>query len=325
MRILMLSEFYGRTGGINTHMTELSRFLRHEVILSNNIESTNTRPDIVHIHHAFTPLTFKALKMAKKRGIPVIVTNHSIAPLHNSYFWKLLKLGFKYLNYASAIIAVSNEAKRFISNFTSKDVVVIPNGVDVEKFRPMKSKERNKALLYIGRLSARKGVQLLIPLLFKCLKEHDAELIIAGKDEMFMLPLLKLQGNLCKNVKVLGFVPDANLPELYNYADLFLMPSLTMESFGITAIESLACATPVVATKSGALPKIIKSGGVTTSLWEFSKAVADLLSDPDRIRKLGEEGRKFVEEEYSWDVVAKRIENLYFKVLDGEFHEEHNT
>ena len=325
MIILMLSEFYGKTGGINTHMTELSRFLRHEVILSNNIENMNTKPDIVHIHHAFTPLTFKALKLAKKRGIPAIVTNHSIAPLHDSYFWKLLKLGFKYLNDASAIIAVSDEAKRFISNFTSKDVVVIPNGVDVEKFRPMKGNGQSKALLYVGRLSARKGVQLLIPLLFKCMKEHNAELIIAGKDEMFMLPLLKLQGSLCKKVRVLGFVPDAKLPELYNYADLFLMPSLTMESFGITAIESLACATPVVATKAGALPKIIKSGGIATNLWEFPKAVESLLADPDRIRELGREGRKFVEEEYSWDVVAKRIEDVYSKFLGGEFHEERNT
>ncbi|MBO8181093.1 MAG: glycosyltransferase family 4 protein [Archaeoglobus sp.] len=325
MRVLMLSEFYGRTGGVNTHMTELSRFLRHEVILSNTIESMNVRPDIVHIHHAFTPLTFKALKLAKKRGIPAIVTNHSIAPLHDSYFWKLLKLGFKYLNDASAIIAVSDEAKRFISNFTSKDVVVIPNGVDVEKFRPMKGNGQSKALLYVGRLSARKGVQLLTPLLFKCLKEYDAELIIAGKDEMFMLPLLKLQGSLCKKVRVLGFIPDANLPELYNHADLFLMPSLTMESFGITAIESLACATPVVATRAGALPKIIKSGGVATNLWEFPKVIANLLSNPDRIRQLGNEGRKFVEEEYSWNVVAKRIEDVYSKVLDGEFHEERNT
>jgi len=88
--------------------------------------------------------------------------------------------------------------------------------------------------------------------------------------------VLKLQGNLCKNVKVPGFIPDANLPELYNYADLFLMPSLTMESFGMTAIESLTCATSVIATKAGALPEVIRSGGVTTSLWEFSKAIADL-------------------------------------------------
>ena len=136
----MLSEFYGRTRGINTHMTELS------IILSNNIKSMNVKPDIVHMHHAFTPLTFKALKMAKKRGIPVIVTNHSIAPLYDIYFWKLLKLGFKYLNYASAIIAASNAAKRFISNFTSKDIVVILNGVDVEKFRPMKSKKQSPAV-----------------------------------------------------------------------------------------------------------------------------------------------------------------------------------
>ncbi len=325
MRILMLSEFYGRTGGINTHMTELSRFLRHEVILSNNIESMNVRPDIVHIHHAFTPLTFKVLKVAKKREIPAIVTNHSIAPIYDSYFWKLFKLGFRYLNYANAIIAVSNVAKRFISNFTSKDIVVIPNGVDVEKFRPMKGKERSKALLYIGRLSARKGVHILAPLLFKCLKVLDAELIIAGKDEMFTLPVLKIQRALCKNIRVLGFVPDGSLPKLYNYAAVTLMPSITMESFGITAIESLACSTPVVATKVGALPEIIKSGGITTNLREFPKVVADLLSDPDRIRKLGREGRKLVEREYSWDVVAKRIESIYSKVLDGEFDEERNT
>jgi len=276
-------------------------------------------------HSELSNLTFKALKIAKKRGIPAIVTNHSIAPLHDSYFWKLLRLGFRYLDNASAIIAVSNVAKKFISNFTSKDIVVIPNGVDTEKFKPIKNEKQNKALLYVGRLSARKGVQLLIPLLSKCLKEHDAELIIAGKDDMLMLYLLKLQRAICKKVRILGFVPDANLPELYNYADIFLIPSLTMESFGITAIESLACATPVIATKSGALPEIIKSGGVTTSLWEFPKAVADLLSDPDRIRKLGKEGRKFVEREYSWDVVAKRIENLYLEVLDGEFHGVHNT
>jgi len=325
MRILMLSEFYGRTGGINTHMVELSRFLKHEVILSNDVESMNAKPDIVHVHHAFTPLTFKALKLAKKKGIPVVITNHSIAPLHDIYFWRLLKLGFRHLNDADAIIAVSNAAKRFISNFVSTNVEVIPNGVDVEKFKPMKNEKQSKALLYVGRLSARKGVQLLIPLLSKCLKEHDAELIITGKDEMLMLPLLKLQGNLCKNVKVLGFVPDARLPELYNYADLFLMPSLTMESFGIAAIESLACATPVLAAKTGALPEVIRSGGITTNVWEFPKAVESLLSDPCKIQKLGKEGRKLVEEEYSWDVVAKRIENIYFEVLDGGRYEERNT
>ena len=120
----------------------------------------------------------------------------------------------------------------------------------MEKFRP-NERQRAGQSPAAHRQTFCKGVQLLISLLFKCLKEHDAELIIAGKDEMFMPALLKLQGSLCENVKVLGFVPDANLPELYNYADIFLMPSLTMESFGIAAIESLACATPVIATKAG--------------------------------------------------------------------------
>lgn len=324
MRVLMLSEFYGKTGGINTHMTELSRFLRHEVIPSNSVESINLKPDIVHIHHAFTPLTFRALKLAKRKGIPVVITNHSIAPLSDIHFWKLLKLGFKYLDDADAIIAVSNAARRFISYFTSKNVVVIPNGVDTKKFRPLKFEKHRKTLLYVGRLSPRKGVQLLIPLLSKCLDKYDAELIIAGKDDAFMLPLLKLQSAVFGNVKVVGFVPDGELPMLYSYADLFLMPSLTMESFGITAIESLACATPVVATKNGGLSEIIRSGGITTNLRDFPKAVESLLSDPDRILELGREGRKLVEEKYSWEVVARKVENLYFEILDGDVHEERN-
>ena len=61
---------------------------------------------------------------------------------------------------------------------------------------------------------------------------------------MLMLPVLELQRKVCSNVRVLGFVPNSEFPELYIYADVFLMHSLTMESFGITVIESLACATP---------------------------------------------------------------------------------
>ena len=141
---------------------------------------------------------------------------------------------------------------------------------------------------------------------------------------MFMLPLLKLQGSLCKNVKVLGFVPDSNLPELYNYADLFLMPSLTMESFGITAIESLACATPVVATKAGALPEIIRSDGITTSLWEFPKTLQVFFRIQTRIRKLGREGKKLLKGILVGSRGEKNRKSLS-RSSDGEFHGEHNT
>lgn len=90
---------------------------------------------------------------------------------------------------------------------------------------------------------------------------------------MLMLPLLRFQGAVYKNVRILGFIPDSKLPELYNYADLLLMPSLTMESFGITAIGSLACATPVVATRAGALPEVVREGGIVSPLLDFPKVV----------------------------------------------------
>jgi glycosyltransferase involved in cell wall biosynthesis len=293
------------------------------VILSSNPDSIGIRPDIIHVHHAFTPLTFRVIKRARREGIPVVITNHSIAPFHDVYIWRFLKLGFRYLRDASAVIAVSSSAKRFISNFVSSNVTVIPNGVDTEKFRPMKEERENKTLLYVGRFSARKGVQLLAPLLSRYLKKPDIELIIAGSDEMLMLPLLKLQGAVFRNVRVLGFVPEDLLPGLYSYADLFLMPSLTMESFGITAIESLSCATPVIATNVGALPEIIDGCGAITNLLDFPRVIEELLSNPERIRELGFSGRKRMVEEYSWEAVAMRIEDVYFSVLDGEEYAKH--
>lgn len=328
LKILMLSEFYGKVGGISSHMEGLSDFMRkrgHEVKIANGKvenEIESFQPDIIHIHHAFTPLTFKVLRTAKRKGISAVVTNHSIAPLHDVNFWKLLRLAMKYLDSASAIIAVSEAARKFISNFTSKEVIVIPNGVDTERFKPDKREKSEKALLFVGRLSARKGAQFLIPLLYRYLKENeDVSLIIAGKDEKPpLIPLLKLQKEifgLNGKVRLLGYVPNRMLPELYNYADLFLMPSITMESFGITALESLACATPVISTKVGGLPEVLRHGGVATSLRDFPKVIGDLLSSPEKIVEMGKAGRKLVENEYSWSVVGKKVENVYLKVMSG--------
>jgi glycosyltransferase involved in cell wall biosynthesis len=328
LRILMLSEFYGKVGGVSSHMEGLSNFMRkrgHEVrIASGRIEDEieSFQPDIIHIHHAFTPTTFKALRIAEKNGIPAVVTNHSIAPLHDMHFWKLLKLAMKHINSANAIIAVSEAARKFISNFTSKDVIVIPNGVDTERFKPDKHEKSEKILLFVGRLSARKGAQFLIPLLHRYLKENEGVLlIIAGKDEKPpLIPLLKLQKSifgLNGKVRLLGYVPNSMLPKLYNHADLFLMPSLTMESFGITALESLACATPVISTKVGALPEILKCGGVATSLRDFPDVVEGLLSNSEKILEMGKAGRKLVEKEYSWSVVGEKVEDVYLNVLGG--------
>ncbi len=111
----MLSEFYGKMGGISSHMEEFSGFLRkrgHEVKIANRKvenEIESFQPDIVHIHHAFTPLTFKALRIAERKRIPAVVTNHSIAPFHDIHIWKLLRLAMKHLDSASAVIAVSEQ------------------------------------------------------------------------------------------------------------------------------------------------------------------------------------------------------------------------
>jgi len=199
----MLSEFYERSEGINMHMVELSRFLKHEIILNNDIESINIKPDHCTRTPHFYTLDIQSFEAAKKRSIPAVVTDHSIAPLHDTCFWKLLRLGFRYLDSASAIIAVSNVARKFISNFTSKDIVVIPNGVDIEKFKPIKNEKQSKALLY------------------------DVELIITGKDaHVIFIEISK--GDLQKSENF-GIRSRCQASRTLQLRCIFLILPLTME------------------------------------------------------------------------------------------------
>ena len=282
--------------------------------------------DVVHSHHAFSRLPLSAIYVSHKLGIHSVLTTHTVSFLPElDYFWQAISYSYpKYrlrLNKVDRIIAVSNAAKRFIQYFTDReDILVIPNGVDIKRFKPKEKKEFGKNLLYVGRIVPKKGLHVLLYAMKKVVeKDDEVKLRIAGKGRL--LPLMRSLSKMLDiddNVEFLGYVPDKNLPELYRSSDLLILPSITGESFGITLLEAMASGLPVIGTNVGGVPEIIKGCGRIVEPGkpnQLSKAILDLLKDPERMKELGEKGRERVEKIYSWDVVGEKILRVYKELV----------
>ena len=289
--------------------------------------------DIVHAHHAFTPTSLLSIGAAEKLRIPSILTNHTIFIASNSrYIWVpasyVLYPYRRYINKACLITAVSRAAAKFIGHFAEdKKIVVVPNGVDIERFESVGkniqfSLSGKPTILYVGRLAYRKGLQVLVRAMPFILKEiPNAHLIIAGKGYMdgFIRMLIKSL-NLEDYVTMLGFIPNENLPELYASSSLFVMPSLYCESFGVTLLEAMASGRPVIASNVGGIPEVVKDG-VTGLLFkrgdaeDLAEKIIMVLSDRSLAQSLASNAKEIVKERYSWPVIADKMENLYEKTL----------
>lgn len=285
--------------------------------------------DVVHCHHAFARLPLTGIHVANRINIPSVLTTHTVSLFPDSeYLWRPLSYGYpRYrlqISKVKKIIAVSESAKTFIEYFADENKIrVIPNGVDVNRFSPEnKTENRNEKsiILYMGRLVPKKGIHILIRAMKNVLKKYpDALLLIGGKGKMktFLNSYANTLG-LKDNVRFLGYVPDNMLPSLYASSDVFVLPSITAESFGITLLEAMATGTPVIGSSVGGIPEVIGDCGLIIEPGnpkKLSDAVITLLDDENLREKLGRKGRKMVEEKYSWDIVGKNIINVYKEVM----------
>ncbi|MBS7643893.1 glycosyltransferase family 4 protein [Candidatus Bathyarchaeota archaeon] len=229
--------------------------------------------DIVHAHHAFTPTSLLSIAAAKRLGIPAVLTNHTtFLASSEGYLWEptsyILFPLRRYIRKADRIIAVSKTAADFIGHFADKQrIVIIPNAVDTLRFNPaicnVKTRSRfptlegEPTILYVGRLVHRKGIHVLIKAMPQVIEVFPkASLIIVGKGYMqYFLRLLSKTLNLDEHIKFLNCIPDDDLPDLYKISDVFVLPSLYCESFGISLLEAMACRKPVAASKVGGYQK----------------------------------------------------------------------
>lgn len=210
-------------------------------------------------------------------------------------------------------------------------VVLVPPGVDVDRFVPLSDASRAEArkrfgvppdaslVVSVSRLVPRKGMDVLIEAAARLTTAHPRlEVVIggSGRDTDRLQRLIHRTGS---PTRLLGRVDDADLPGLYGTADVFSMTcrnrwrGLEQEGFGIVFLEAAACAVPQIAGRSGGAHEAVEHGetGLVVdqpeSIDQVVIALDELLSDPVRRRAMGEAGRRRAVHEFSYDVLAARL------------------
>ncbi len=221
-------------------------------------------------------------------------------------------------------------------DFSADNVITIPPGVDVERFRPLAPREPPvdtglpaRYVLCLSRIDSNKGHDLLL-YAFDIVRKSvpDVQLIIGGgsanpeEREAGILASLRniiAERGMAGRVTFSGYVADEMMAPTYRQAEMFVLPSL-FEPFGMTAQEAMACGVPVVASKLGGIRDVITSGenGLLvdpSDAAEFAASMTRLLDD-DRFRSsIGTTGQRAVVEKYSWQVIAGRFIALYEQYL----------
>ncbi len=211
----------------------------------------------------------------------------------------------------------------------SGDVRVVPPGTTPTEFRPGIDPRPIRArygleggpwLLTVARLDWHKGIDTVLkalPAVRAALPAAPPSYAVAGVGvRRAELERLVAQLNLGSAVRWLGFVPDADLPALYNAVDLYVGASrrvgLLAEGFGIALLEAAASGLAVVGGRSGGVPDAVRDG-VTGLLVDpddpaaVAQGIVRLLGDPEQRRRMGAAGRRAVETYYNWDRVARDL------------------
>ncbi len=276
--------------------------------------------DVLHIHEPTVP-SLSMLACFAASG-PMVATFHTATTRSRALqvFGSVLQPGLEKI---TGRIAVSPAARRVVVEHLGGDAVLIPNGVAVRRFAGARALDEQPAVptvAFLGRIDEpRKGLTVLLEALPELVElVPDVRLLVAGPgdvDEVREAIPSSLRGH----VALLGLVSDSDKPRVYASGDVYCAPNTHGESFGIVLIEAMATGTPVVASDLEAFRRVLEDGaaGVLVPVADpaaLAIALAELLGDPDRRKRLAEAGRETVEQ-YDWSTVTARIVEVYETVI----------
>ncbi len=198
---------------------------------------------------------------------------------------------------------------------------ILPNGVDLTKFNPSikAGSARGKyklpdsnVIISTGRFVVYKGFEYLIKAM-KYVKDGTLILVGNGQQEKYLKTLVEEQN--IENVKFIGSIPYAELPQLYRDGDIYVQPAVTRgDAFPISILEAMACGLPVISSDlSGIHMMVTQECGFKVKPKDINglaDAINIILADSSLREKMGQAARRNAEK-YGWDVIAKRILDIY--------------
>ncbi len=336
MKILLISPTQSGIGGIAQHVQGLTKFLQnedHEVEIISS-ENTFTIPIKGLKNPSFMVSSFLKAKFKKNQdivhahNIPAALamkntTGKKILSLHGIYSQQIDQLhgtttgniSSKYeknaLSWADAITVISKEAYDYYTNLGYK-VLQIPNAINISSFSSNVDRKYQNQIIFAGRLSREKGVDLLIEIAQKLPTEMDLIILGSGPEEKKIQELTKTQ----KNVHFLGYQSKEKTISLIRGSDVLIQPSLN-EGISSTIIEAMACKIPVIATNVGGNKELIndQTGLLADSSSQFLDKIQYVLSNKSQFEAIINNAFTHVQQ-YDWKTVGKKYLELYHKLLE---------
>lgn len=290
-------------------------FINH---LTKNLREELKHYDIIHFHNE-TDLSFPIFSYHLNR--PKLLHTHVLDTTYN-YFLMNPVIKRVFVNLADIYIALSNFAFKLLTNLgvPPQKIKILPNGIDVSKFRESGKEKSENLLLFVGRLDPKKGLDTLLASLKYI--EKPVELVIIGPSSNYIgysQYIIKLINDVSKssrhNIRYIGKVNSEDLIRWYQKASMLIMPSIH-ESFPMVNLESLACGTPVIASNVGAIPEVVHNyeNGLLippSNPIKLAAAIQYLIDNEQERLKFGKFGRKWIVENYSTDITVKKYISLY--------------
>lgn len=300
------------------------------------LRNTGSEFDIIHIHGFPHLMAVWGARAARQHSVPYIVTPHGSInqphevrpPLFRRLFYWMFSTTI--LTGASAVTALTDDEKHRLASVDvrMKRIVQIPNGINPEEvseksgaeFRSQHNLNNQRVVGFIGRLHHKKGLDIVIECAEYFKDKRDICFIIIGPDDGYEDKLRnQIRKSDLDNVSLLGYISENKKQAALKTIDVFLHPSYA-EGQPIAVLEACAAGTPVVISDQCALPEISRArAGIVTApeTTAVISAINHVLMDANLRREMGQNGRRLVEENFSWEQVLNEYETLYNNVVDG--------
>lgn len=294
------------------------------------------KPDIVHSQTEFT-MFIQAKKIAKDLDIPLLHTYHTVYEDYTHYFSLNKKIGKELakqftkqiIKTTDGVVVPTNKIYNLLTEYNiHEDIYVASTGINVQKLSECddfdirsgyKIPEDKHIVLFLGRIGKEKNITEILQYL-ENIDRDDIVFIIAGAG-----PFLSELKDICSNSKIrdrlifTGMIDSSKVGNFYSKADVFVSAS-TSETQGLTFIESMACSTPIICRHDDCLDGVLiegKTGFGYDTEEEFIDYLNQILDNKKLRDKMGKNCKQLVDENYTEDSFANKIEQIYTKVIEN--------
>jgi D-inositol-3-phosphate glycosyltransferase len=298
--------------------------------------------DVVHSHYWLSGVVGARLK--QRWNIPHVTMFHTLGEVKSRSRiseWEpdeRIEAEEMIVAQADRITAAGQDERELLMrlyNAHSDAIAVVPCGVNLDLFQPVGQAEARqklglpldeRILLFVGRVEPLKGIDILLGAVTELDDERPCRVLVIGGDssaqqgEMAHLRFLASRLGIADRVAFLGAVEHERLPYFYSAADVCVVPSF-YESFGLVALEAMACGTPVVASRVGGLASTIRDGETGYLIpWRCPEPFAErieVLLNNDELRDAFGNAARDSAERYRWSNVAEAVLNIYDELTGG--------